>query len=71
MVVFCAASLILGISSCNEAIISAVSYTHLIVTDEDNNLNILTQLFRGKTVEEKELAVNMLKLLFSYTDGKI
>ena len=24
-----------------------------------------------KTVEEKELAVNMLKLLFSYTDGKI
>ena len=42
-----------------------------IVTDEDNNLNILTQLFRGKTVEEKELAVNMLKLLFSYTDGKI
>ena len=45
--------------------------TDYIVTDEDNNLNILTQLFRGKTVEEKELAVNMLKLLFSYTDGKI
>ena len=36
--------------------------TDYIVTDEDNNLNILTQLFRGKTVEEKELAVNMLKL---------
>ena len=45
--------------------------TDYIVTDEDNSLNILTQLFRGKTVEEKELAVNMLKLLFSYTDGKI
>ena len=42
--------------------------TDYIVTDEDNNLNIL---IRGKTVEEKELAVNMLKLLFSYTDGKI
>jgi len=42
-----------------------------IVTDEDNSLNLLTQLFRDKTVEEKELAVNMLKLLFSYTDGKI
>lgn len=39
--------------------------TDYIVTDEDNSLNILTQLFRGKTVEEKELAVNMLKLLFS------
>lgn len=36
--------------------------TDYIVTDEDNSLNILTQLFRGKTVEEKELAVNMLKL---------
>jgi len=45
--------------------------TDYIVTDEENSLNILTQLFRGKTVEEKELAVNMLKLLFSYTDGKI
>ena len=32
--------------------------TDYIVTDEDNSLNILTQLFRGKTVEEKELAVN-------------
>ena len=31
--------------------------TDYIVTDEDNSLNILTQLFRGKTVEEKELAV--------------
>ena len=26
--------------------------TDYIVTDEDNSLNILTQLFRGKTVEE-------------------
>lgn len=42
-----------------------------LVRRSESSLHILTQLFRGKTVEEKELAVNMLKLLFSYTDGKI
>ena len=44
--------------------------TDYINVDEDINLNRLAQLFHGKTADEKELAVNMVKLLFSYTDGK-
>ncbi len=29
----------------------------------------LSQLFDGKSEAEKELAVNMIKMLFSYTDN--
>lgn len=39
--------------------------------DDDININRLKQLLHGKTAAERELAVNMIKLLFSYTDGKI
>ena len=39
--------------------------------EADMNLNRLTQLLQNKTAAEKELAVNMVKLLFSYTDGRI
>ena len=44
---------------------------YMITTDENMSLNRLNQLFQGKTDAEKELAVNMIKLLFSYTDGNI
>lgn len=39
--------------------------------EDDINLNRLNQLLQNKTAAEKEMAVNMVKLLFSYTDGKI
>ena len=38
--------------------------------NDDNSLDLIRQLFSGRTVEEKELAVHMVKLLFSYP-GKI
>ena len=44
--------------------------TDYISSDEDLNLSRLTQLFHGKSATEKEMAVNMVKLLFAYTDGK-
>ena len=34
---------------------------------DDINLKRLSQLFDGKTESEKEMAVNVVKLLFSYT----
>ena len=34
----------------------------------DINLKRLSQLFDGKSEAEKEMAVNMIKMLFSYTD---
>lgn len=34
--------------------------------NDDNSLDLIRQLFSGRTVEEKELAVHMVKLLFSY-----
>jgi transcriptional regulator with XRE-family HTH domain len=42
-----------------------------ISPDSDMSLNHLAQLFQNKTDAEKEMAVNVIKLLFSYTDGKI
>ena len=39
-----------------------------LIPDDDNSLDLIRQLFSGKTVKEKELAVNMVKLLFSYPD---
>ena len=44
---------------------------YMVSVGGDMSLNSLNQLLQGKTVAEKELAVNMVKLLFSYTDGKI
>ena len=35
----------------------------------DINLKRLSQLFDGKSEAEKEMAVNMIKMLFSYTDN--
>lgn len=34
----------------------------------DNSLSLIRQLLDGRTDQEKTLAVNMLKLLFSYPD---
>lgn len=44
---------------------------YIASANDDVNLNRLRQLFQDKTVTEKEMAVNMVKLLFSYTDGRI
>lgn len=37
----------------------------------DTNFNILVQLFQGRSDQEKKLAIHLLKLLFSYTDGRL
>jgi transcriptional regulator with XRE-family HTH domain len=42
-----------------------------ITPDSDVSLNQLAQLLHDKTDAEKEMAVNVVKLMFSYTDGKI
>jgi transcriptional regulator with XRE-family HTH domain len=42
-----------------------------IAPDSDMSLNRLAQLLQDKTDAEKEMAVNVVKLLFSYTNGKI
>lgn len=42
-----------------------------ISPQNDSNFNILVQLFQGRSDQEKELAVHLLKLLFSYTDGHL
>ncbi len=39
-----------------------------LTPNDDNSLYLIRQLFSDKTTEEKELAVNMVKLLFSYPD---
>lgn len=44
---------------------------YIVSVNEDISLDRLKQLLQGKTAAEKELAVNMVKLLFSYTNGKI
>ena len=41
-----------------------------LTPNDDNSLDLIRQLFSGKTAEEKELAVNMVKLLFSYTENR-
>ena len=38
-----------------------------IEPDEDRQIDQIHQLFHNRTTEEKELAVNMIKLLFSFT----
>lgn len=42
-----------------------------ITPNKDLSLDRLNQLLSGRSTEEKELAVNMIKLLFSYTNKKI
>lgn len=42
-----------------------------IKPDKDVSLDRLAQLLSDRTVAEKEMAINILKLLFSYTDRKI
>lgn len=44
---------------------------YITSANDDINLNRLRQLLQDKTVTEKKMAVNMVKLLFSYTDGRI
>lgn len=39
-----------------------------IAPNKDRSLDLIRQLFSDKTAEEKALAVNMVKLLFSYPD---
>ena len=39
-----------------------------ISSSEDSSLNLIKQLLSGRSAAEKELVVNMIKLLFSYTD---
>lgn len=38
---------------------------------DDNTMDIIRQLLQDKSSLEKELAINMLKLLFSYTEHKL
>lgn len=45
--------------------------TDYLTPDQDVNLDRLAQLLYDRTEAEKEMAFNMLKLLFSYTDKKI
>lgn len=42
-----------------------------IAPAKDTSIDCLIQLLQGRTNTEKEMAVNLLKLLFTYTDGKI
>lgn len=44
---------------------------YVIALEDDLNLNRLNQLLQGKSAAEKEMAVNVVKLLFSYTNGKL
>ena len=39
-----------------------------VIPNDDNSLDLIRRLFDGRTTEEKELAVNMVKLLFSYME---
>lgn len=42
-----------------------------ISSNDDNSTDTLRQLLQNKTTAEKEMAINVLKLLFSYTENKI
>lgn len=42
-----------------------------IAPSDDITIDRIYQLFNGKTAAEKEMAINVLKLMFSYTDNKI
>ena len=42
---------------------------YMVSADEDRSLDRLKQLLLGRTPTEKEMAINMIKLLFSYTNG--
>ena len=42
-----------------------------ISSNDDNSTDSLRQLLQNKTTAEKEMAINVLKLLFSYTENKI
>ena len=42
---------------------------YMVSADEDRSLDRLKQLLLGRTPTEKEMAINMVKLLFSYTNG--
>lgn len=42
-----------------------------ICPNEHTNINRLIQLFEGKSETEQEMAINIIKLLFSYSNGKL
>ena len=42
-----------------------------IAPNNDIAIDRVYQLLMGKTAAEKEMAINVLKLIFSYTDSKI
>lgn len=43
----------------------------LLPSDGDNFYDSLRQIMQDRSPAEKELAINILKLLFSYTNGKM
>lgn len=45
--------------------------TDYVAPSTDISLDIIYQLCADRTTTEKEMAINMLKLLFSYTDKQI
>lgn len=45
--------------------------TDYVAPSTDISLDVIYQLFADRTTTEKEMAINMLKLLFSYTDKQI
>lgn len=42
-----------------------------INSPDDASIDTVRQLFQEKSPAQKELAINLLKLLFSYTDNKL
>lgn len=45
--------------------------TDYLPSKDDNAIDTIRQLLQDKSSLEKELAINMLKLLFSYTEHKL
>lgn len=39
--------------------------------NDDTSIDTLRQLFQNKTTREKEMAINVLKIMFSYTNNNI
>lgn len=40
-------------------------------SDDDTSLDLIKQLLHNRTAAEKEMAINVLKLIFSYTKNQI
>lgn len=45
--------------------------TDYLSSSEDNCIDTIRQLMQDRSLTEKEMAINMLKLLFSYTENKL